>query len=268
MGYLKSTIESTLVYAEQAKLNDYVSTIRKSFKPADSVAAQVEAVLSTHGAPLVTKIDTKLDPVVDAATEKYQMTKEKCTEKCSEMVMYAQTKKDGVVSYAQEKKEGVIMKGVSMKEGVIMKAKETKKTVTSAKEDIVRKVKSGELEQLILKKAESNAYADWVAKTVIGYKGKLMLNAKTITTQIKTKSNEQMAALMALAKQLKGKLPIAEVNAKVEKFTEYITGLSSPYITKMTPYYTKAKTDIYDAKTKVYEKFMELKMTYLAKKTN
>merc|ERR1719487_422912 len=106
MGYLKSAVETTLVYAEQAKIPDYVSAIRQKWKPADSVVAQVEALTSTYGAPLVTKIDLKLDPVVDAATEKYGMAKEKC----SEVIEFAQTKKDGVVSYAQEKKEGVITK--------------------------------------------------------------------------------------------------------------------------------------------------------------
>jgi hypothetical protein len=255
MGYLKSAVESTLVYAEQAKIPDYVSMIRKNFKPADSVVAQVESVLSTHGAPLVTKIDLKLDPIVDplvdAATEKYGMAKEKCTT----VIEYAQTKKDGVVSYAQEKKDGVIMK-----------VNATSKTVLAAKEDIVRQVKTGEIETTILKKAEYSPYTKWLANTVIAYKGKLVLNAKTVSTQIKTISGEQMIAFKALANKMKGKLPIAEVKAKVEQFTDIVTAKSEPYVAMVTPYITKAKAEFLDAKTKVYSKFMELKKTYLVKK--
>jgi hypothetical protein len=252
MGYLKSAVESTLVYAEQAKLNDYVSALRKSWKPADSMVAQVETILTTHGATVVNKIDTKLDPVVDAATEKYGMAKEKTYS----VIEYAQTKKDGVVSYAQEKKEGVISK-----------AKDAGKKVVAAKEDIVSKVTSGEIEQILLKKTESSAYASWVAKTLITYKGKILVNAKTITTQIQTKGNEQIVALKALAKQLKGKLPIAEVNAKVTQLTEFVTAKSSPYVAMVNPYYAKAKTEFNVMKTKVTEKVMTLKQTYLAKKT-
>jgi hypothetical protein len=184
MGYLKSSIEYTLESAEKAKLNDYVAALRKSFKPADTVAAGVESVLSTHGAPLVNKIDLKLDPVVDAATEKYGMAKEKC----SEAIVYAQTKKEGVVNYAVEKKEGVITK-----------AKDIKKNASAATEDLISKVKSGEVEQQILKKAECNKYASLVAKTVIDYKGKLVLSATTLSTQLKTKGTAQYAALKAYA---------------------------------------------------------------------
>jgi hypothetical protein len=254
MGYLKSAVETSLVYAEQAKIPDYVTSIRKSFKPADNMAAQVEAIVSTHGAPLVTKIDLKLDPVVDAATEKYGMAKEKCTT----VIEYAQTKKDGVVSYAVEKKEGVIMK-----------VKDTRKTVTAATEDIVRQVKTGEIEKTILTKAEK---AEWnytagLVKTLIGYKGKILVNAQTVTTQIKTKSDAQIAVIKAYAMELKGKLPIAAVKAKVAVWKEIIEAKSSPYVAKATPYYAKAKTELNVAKSKVYAKFMELKQTYLAKKT-
>jgi hypothetical protein len=240
------------VYAEQAKIPDYVSALRKSFKPADTVAARVESVFSTHGAPLVTKIDLQLDPVADYATEKYGIAKEKCTD----VIVYAQTKKDDVVSYAQEKKDGVINK-----------AKETSKTVMAAKEDIVRQVTTGEIETTILKKAEFSPYTAWLAKTVITYKGKLVLNATTITTQIQTKSTEQMKAFMALAKQLKGKLPIVEVKEKVAGFTKIVTTKSEPYVALVTPYYSKAKTELISAKDKVYTIFMDLKKTYLVKKS-
>jgi hypothetical protein len=131
----------------------------------------------------------------------------------------------------------------------------------------VSKVTSGEIEQILLKKTESSAYASWVAKTLITYKGKILVNAKTITTQIQTKGNEQIVALKALAKQLKGKLPIAEVNAKVTQLTEFVTAKSSPYVAMVNPYYAKAKTEFNVMKTKVTEKVMTLKQTYLAKKT-
>jgi hypothetical protein len=252
MGYLKSTIESTLVYAEQKKLPDYVSAIRKSWKPADSVVAGVEGLITTHGATVLDKIDLKLDPVVDAASEKYGKAKEKC----SNVIEYAQTKKDGVVSYAQEKKEVVIMT-----------VKEKRDSVTAATEDIVRKVKTGEIEQTLLKKTESNAYASWVAKALICYKGKLLCNAEMLTSQVKAKSNEQIVAFTALAKQLKGKLPIAEVNAQVLKFTEFVMAKSSPFVAMVNPYYAKAKTEFNVAKEKVYQQVMLLKKTYLAKKT-
>jgi len=62
-------------------------------------------------------------------------------------------------------------------------------------------------------------------------------------------------------------LPIAEVNAKVEALQAFVTAKSSPYVDMAKPYITKAKTEISAAKTKVYEKFMEIKKTYLAKKT-
>lgn len=252
MGYLKSAVEYSLVYAESAKLNDYVSSIRKSFKPADSMAAQVEAVLSTHGADVVTKIDTKLDPVVDIATEKYGQAKEKYTS----VIEYAQMKKDGVKTYAQEKKESVVMK-----------AKETRQTVSAGVEDIVKKVKSGEVEQKILKKAASNAYTDYLAKTIFLYKGKLLVNAKTLSTQIQTKGNEQIVAFKALAADLKGKLPIAEVKAKVAKLTDIVMATSSPYVAMVTPYWSKGKAEFFVVKSKVYEQVMKLKSTYLAKKT-
>jgi hypothetical protein len=252
MGYLKSAVESTLVYAEQAKLNDYVTSIRKSIKPVDSIAAQVEALASTHGAPIVEKIDLKLDPVVDAATEKYGMAKDKCTD----VIVYAQTKKDGVVSYAVEKKEGVISK-----------AKDAKKTVVDAKDEVVRQAKTGEIDNTIMKKAEVNKYTAWFAKTLIGYKGVLVVNAKTLSTQITDKSTAQIAILKAKAYELKGKLPIATVEKKVAELTDFVTAKSSPYIKMVKPYVTKAKTDFYDMKTKVYERVVEFKKTYLAKKS-
>jgi hypothetical protein len=241
MGYLKSAVETTLVYADQAKIPDYVTKIRKSWKPADSVAAQVEALVSTHGENLVTKIDLKLDPVADAALEKYQMT----TEKCSNIKKYAQTKK----------------------ELVIMKVEDTKKKVSLAKEDIIKQVKTGEIETTILKKAAFSPYTDYLAKTIIGYKGKLVINAKTIYTQIQAKSSEQIVAIKAFAADVKGKLPIKEVKEQVDKITVYVTTKSSPYVEMLTPYIKKGKTEFNDAKTKVYSKFMELKTTYLAKKT-
>jgi hypothetical protein len=252
MGYLKSAVETSLIYAEQAKIPDYVSTIRKSWKPADSVAAQVEALVSTHGAPLVNKIDCKLDPVADAALEKYGMYKEKCTD---------------MIEYAQTKKEGVVMKAKDTKEKVLTKVEDTKKKVTTAAEDIVCQVKTGEIETTILKKAEYSKYTAWLAQTIIGYKGKLVLNAKTISEQIQTKGKVQIVAIKAYATELKGKLPIAEVKMQVEKITAFVTAKSSPYVEKVTPFYVKAKKDFTDAKTKVYSMFVDLKTTYLAKKT-
>jgi len=251
MGYLKSVVETTLVYAEQAKIPDYVSKVRKSWKPADSVAAQVEALVSTHGEKLVTKIDLKLDPVADAALEKYGMA----TEKCSNMKKYAQDKKDSVVTYA-----------VETKEKVIMQVEDTKKKAVDVKEDIVRQVKTGEIETTILKKAQFNPYADWLAKTIIGYKGKLMVNGKTIMATVQAKSNEQIVVIKAYATELKAKLPIKEVKEQVDKITTFVTMKSSPYVEMLTPYYKKGKTEFNNAKTTVYSKFMELKTTYLAKK--
>jgi hypothetical protein len=252
MGYLKSVVETTLVYAEQAKIPDYVSKVRKSWKPADSVAAQVEALVSTHGADLVSKIDGKLDPVVDAAADKYGQAKDKYTD----MLEYAQSKKDDVVMKAQEKKSKVVTKVM-----------DTRKNVTAATEDIVRQVKTGEIENTILKTAEYSPYTAWLAKTIIGYKGKFVLKSKMITTQIQLKSNEQIVAIKALATDLKGKLPIAEVKAQVEKISAFVTTKSSPYVAYLTPYYTKGMTEFNVVKTKVYSKFMDLKTTYLAKKS-
>jgi hypothetical protein len=258
MGYLKAAVETTLTYAEQAKIPDYVASIRKSFKPADSMVAQVEALAATHGAPLVTKIDCKLDPylepVVDVATEKYGMYKEKCFT----VVESAKTKKDSVVSYAQEKKEGVISK-----------VKDVKEKASAAKEDIVRQVKTGELETTILKKAEKAEwmYTAWLVENIIGYKGKLVLNAKTIKTKLQTMGTAQLELVKAYAKELEGKLPIEEVKAKVDKLTAFVTTKSSPYVAMVTPYYTSAKNEFFFAKAKVLSKITELKETYMAKKT-
>jgi len=140
-------------------------------------------------------------------------------------------------------------------------------TVLAAKEDIVRQVKTGEIETTILKKAEYSPYTKWLANTVIAYKGKLVVNAKTISTQIKTMSTEQLVAFKALAMKMKGKLPIEEVKAKVEFFTESVQMKSEPYVAKLTPYITKAKAEFFITKTKVYSKFVELKKTYFVKKT-
>jgi hypothetical protein len=252
MGYLKSAVETSLFYAEQAKIPDYVSAIRMKWKPADSMVAQVESLVSAHGAPLVNKLDQKLDPVADAAFEKYGMYKEKCTD----MIEYAQTKKEGVVTYTNEKKELVVTK-----------VKASTKTVSDAKEEIVRQVKTGEIETTILKKSEFSPMASWLAKTIIGYKGMLKVKATTITAQIQTKSAKQMDAIKVFAKELEGKLPIVEIKAKVAEITVVVTAKSSPYVDMVMPYYLKAKTEFKDAKSKVYSKFMDIKSAYLVKKT-
>lgn len=248
MGYLKKAVESTLVYAEQAKLNDYVSAFRKSCKPADSVVGTVESVLSTHGAPLVDKIDVTLDPLVAASIDKYGQAKKKS----SEVYEYAQSTKEGVVSYAIEKKDGAINK-----------VKETKNTATALTSDIISKVKSGEMEQTLLKKAECNAKLSWVATTLVTGKGKLLVNAKTLYKQIETTADKQLVAFKAYAQQLKGKLPIAEVSEKVSKFATTIKEKSSPYVDIAKPYIKTAKAEF----NKVYTKLLEFKASFLAKKT-
>jgi hypothetical protein len=127
-------------------------------------------------------------------------------------------------------------------------------------------VKTGEIDKTIIEKAEFNAYTAWFAKTLIGYKGVLVVNAKTLSTQITDKSTAQIATLTAKAYELKGKLPIATVEKKVAELTDFVTAKSSPYIKMVKPYVTKAKTEFYDIKTKVYERVLELKKT-LAKKS-
>jgi hypothetical protein len=271
MGVLKNVIASGLAYAEEKQVPKYVSTLRSSWKPCDSVIGQVETLLNTHGPSILDKADLKVELIHTKAKETYGDGIKKGTE----VVSYAKQTKDGVVSYALDKKTTLLDT-----------ASKTKATSISKAMEIKAKVQSGELKKDILKKLEKQPVAASVATQVVA----LLTIATALPDTLKVKADAHVKTAKALyaswcvrakacADTAIAKLPVSaaqEKVAKVEKqvrayllmakqtakpYTEKLQDKTAPYIKLMKPYVTKAKIEA----TKVYTKLFEYKTAFMKK---
>jgi len=271
MGVLKNVLASGLAYAEEKQVPKYVTSIRNSFKPCDSVLTQVESLLTTHGSEILDKVDVQLDMLEAKAKEKYGEGIKKGTE----VVSYAKETKDGVVSYAVDKKTAVYDKAT----------KTTALAKTTAR-DIATKVQSGELKEKLMKKIEKQPMAAQITGKVFT----LLAVATAFTGNLKSKADGHVAMAKGLytewcakakkaADDVLAKLPVAAAQEKVamvEKqvraylkqatemampYAEKVQAKTAPLMEQLKPYVAKAKTEA----SKVYVKLMEYKTTFTKK---
>jgi len=272
MGVLKNVVASGLAYAEEKQVPKYVSKLRDSFKPCDSVLSQAETLLKTHGPQILDKADLKVEFIHTKAKETYGDGLKKGTE----VVSYAKQTKTDIVSYALDKKTAVLDK--------------TSKTTALAKskaKDIASKVQSGELKAKLMKTLEKQPLAKSVATKYIF---PLLAIATALPDTLKTKADAHVKTAKALyasalvkaktyADTVIAKLPVTaakEKVAKVEKqvfayveiaktkakpYAEKLQSKTAPYVEQIKPYVTKAKLEA----TKVYTKLMEYKTAFMKK---